>query len=117
MEIYIKAPGDPNYDSNQFQNDEEIVMMLTQIETLIFTNKGDVIGNRDFGLNLGDYVYSFMYNDIMLKGLIESAISEYIPLSNKFPVTVNVEFTNETEKNVVYIDISIDNRYGIGLYV
>ena len=117
MELYIKAIGDPNFDADQLQADEDIQMLLTQIETLIFTNKGDVLGNPDFGLNIDDYVYSFRYNDTMLQGMIEAGISRYCPLSYKYPVSVTVEFTQETERNMVFIDITIDNRYGIGLYV
>ena len=117
MELYIKSLGDPNFQYDQLQVDEEIQMMLTQIETLIFTAKGDVMGAPEFGLNLEDYVYSFMYNDDMLKGLVSNAISNFIPLSNKYPVEVNVEYTTQSDRNAVYIDIIIDNRYGIGLYV
>jgi hypothetical protein len=117
MELYIKSAGDPNFDSEQLQVDEDIQLLLTQIETLIFTNKGDVMGVPEFGLNLEDYVYSFMYNDDMLKGLVSNAISQFIPLSNKYPVNVTVEYVTESERNAVYIDIVIDNRYGIGLYV
>jgi hypothetical protein len=117
MEFYVKTIGDPNFDAEQMQADEDIQMLLTQIETLIFTNKGEVIGNADFGLNIEDYVYSFRYNDTMLQNMIENAIYTYVPLSYKYPVSVRVEFTSETERNIVFIDISIDNRYGIGLYI
>ena len=117
MELYIKTIGDPNFRDDQLQSDEEIQMMLTQIETLIFTNKGEVLGNPEFGLNLDDYVYSFRYNDDMLKGVVSSAISQHVPLSNKYPVNVTVDYTTESDRNAVYIDITIDNRYGIGLYV
>lgn len=117
MELYIKTLGDPNFDADQLQADEDIQMLLTQIETLIFTNKGEVMGNPDFGLNLEDYVYSFRYNDTMLQGMVEAGIDRFCPLSYKYPVSVNVEFTTEKERNMVFIDITIDNRYGIGLYV
>ncbi len=117
MELYIKTIGDPNFRDDQLQSDEEIQLMLTQIETLIFTNRGEVMGQPGFGLNLEDYVYSLMYNDDMLKGVVSNAISQWVPLSNKFPVDVNVEYTTESDRNAVYIDITIDNRYGIGLYI
>jgi hypothetical protein len=117
MELYIKTLGDPNYRDDQMQSDEEILMMLTQIETLVFTNKGEVMGDPEFGLNLEDYVYSFMYNDDMLRGVVNNAIIQYIPLSSKYPVSVTVEYTTQSDRNAVYIDITIDNKYGIGLYI
>ena len=117
MELYIKTLGDPNFDADQLQSDDDIQMLLTQIETLIFTNKGEVMGNSEFGLNIEDYVYSFRYNDNMLQSMISEGIYRYCPLSYKYPVNVSVEFTEETERNMVFIDITIDGRYVIGLYV
>jgi hypothetical protein len=75
------------------------------------------MGDPDFGLNLEDYVYSFRYNDTMLQGVVQSAISRYIPLAAKIPVHVIVEFAQETERNLVFIDISIDYRFGITIAI
>jgi len=117
MEFYIKDIGDPGYDVNTLQVDEEIGMLLTQIEMCLFTKKGDVLGAVNFGANLEDYVYSFMYNDGMLKGVITDQFDTYIPLAKKYNTTVSVDFLSQTEKNVVFIDITIDNRYKIEVYV
>jgi len=117
MELYIKAIGDPNFDPDQLQVDEDIALILTQIENLLFTVKGDVMGEPEFGLNLEDYVYSFMYNDTMLQGVVKEAISRWIPLSAKIPVNVTVEFASFTDKNVVFIDIIVDYRYGITISI
>lgn len=117
MELYIKSLEDPNYDENQLQIDEDIALIISQIETLVFTAKGDVMGDPEFGLNLEDYVYSFMYNDTMLQGVVQNAISRYIPLSASIPVNVTVEFAELTERNVVYIDITIDYRFGITIAI
>ena len=117
MELYIKSIEDPNYDENQLQIDEDIALIISQIETLVFTQKGDVMGDPDFGLNLEDYVYSFRYNDTMLQGVVQSAISRYVPLSAKIPVHVTVEFAQQTERNVVFIDIAIDYRFGITIAI
>ena len=117
MELYIKSNTDPNWRPDQLQVDEELAMLLTQIETLFFTNKGDVIGNPDFGLNLEDYVYSFRYNDSMLQGVVKAAINDYIPLANNYKVDVEVEFTEETQRSIVLINVIINDTYGIGLSI
>jgi hypothetical protein len=117
MDLYIKSLEDPNYDENQLQVDEDIALIISQIETLVFTQRGDVMGDPDFGLNLEDYVYSFRYNDTMLQGVVQSAISRNIPLAAKIPVHVTVEFASLTEKNVVFIDITIDYRFGITIAI
>lgn len=117
MEFYIKNIEDPGFDPNTIQLDEEIGMLLTQIEMCLFTKKGDVLGDTDFGANLEDYVYSFMYNDGMLKTVINDQFNRYIPLARKYNTRVDVEFLSQTERNVVFVDITIDNRYKIEVYI
>ena len=56
MEFYIKDIGDPHYDNTELQSSSEIAMLLTQIETLLFTRIGDVMGDPEFGANIDDYV-------------------------------------------------------------
>jgi hypothetical protein len=117
MEFYIKNIEDPSFNFNTLQIDEELGMLLTQIEMCLFTKKGDVLGDVNFGANLEDYVYSFMFNDSMLKNVISQQFNDYIPLAKKYNTTVNVDFLSQTERNVVFIDITVDNRYKIEVYV
>ena len=53
----------------------------------------------------------------MLQGVVQSAISRYVPLSASIPVHVTVEFAQQTERNVVFIDIAIDYRFGITIAI
>ena len=41
MELYIKYLSDPNYDETQVQTNDEIEMLITQIQTVLFTNTGE----------------------------------------------------------------------------
>ena len=117
MEFYIKAQGDPGFDPTEMENYSELSRLLTQIETVIFTRKGDVLGNPDFGANLEDYVYSLSYNDYLLKKVVAEQIFQFCPLAQKFNVTVDVDFTKEVDRHAVFIDIRVDNRYQVGVYV
>jgi|TARA_B110000908_G_C10267533_1_gene465919 hypothetical protein len=117
MEFYIKNMEDPGFDASFMQSDEEIGMLLTQIETCIFTKKGDVLGDPAFGANLEDYVYSFMFNDSMLKNVITEQFNRYIPLARKYNTQVEVEFLGQNERNVVFVDITIDNTYKVEIYI
>ena len=99
------------------ENYSEISRLLTQIETVLFTRKGDVLGNPEFGANLEDYVYSLSYNDYLLKKVVAEQIFQFCPLAQKFNVTVDVDFTKEVDRHAVFIDIRVDNRYQVGVYV
>jgi hypothetical protein len=117
MEFYIKKYGDPKFDISQMEVDDEIAEILIQLETLLFTTKGSVLGDPDFGLNLDDYVYSFRYNDNMLVKLIREDINKFIPLSKKYNVDVTVDFTEEVDRHIVFISLVVDAKYQIGLYI
>ena len=117
MEFYIKKDGDPRFDVSQMEIDGDISEILIQIETLLFTSKGSVLGDPDFGLNLDDYVYSFRYNDDMLATEVSKAISRFVPLSKKYSVDVTVDFTDEIDRHLVFISIVVDAKYQVGLYI
>ena len=117
MEFYIKKDGDPRFDISQMEIDGDISEILIQIETLLFTTKGSVLGDPDFGLNLDDYVYSFRYNDNMLVGVVRDAISRFVPLSKKYNVDVTVDFTDEVDRHLVFVSIVIDAKYQVGLFI
>lgn len=117
MEFYVKTLGDAKFNSDKIQQDDDISMLLTQIETILFTKKGSVLGQPGFGSNLEDYVYELRYNDYLLKKEIEEQITRYIPLARKFNVSVNVEFTDEIDRHVVFLDITVDSRFQLGVYI
>lgn len=117
MEFYVKNIGDPKYQSDKLQQDDEIAQLLTQIETLLFTRRGDVLGNPDFGVNLEDYVYEFQYNNYQIKNIVVNQIASYIPLAGKYNVKVNVDFTEETDRSVMFLDITIDARIKLGIFI
>ena len=117
MEFYIKDIGDPHYDNTEVQSSSEIAMLLIQIETLLFTRKGDVMGDPEFGANLDDYVYSLRYNETMLKGIIEKQLAYYVPLAAKYNTTVDVHFTDEDTRHLLFVDIIVDSSYQLALFI
>lgn len=117
MEFYIKNIGDPKYQSDKMQQDDEIAMLITQIETVLFTRRGSVLGNPDFGANLEDYVYEFQYNDYQIKSLVNRQISRYVPLASKYNVNVEVDFTEESDRYVMFLDITIDASIKLGIFI
>jgi len=117
MEFYVKSLNDPNYSPGKMQQDDDISMLLTQIETILYTKKGEVLGDPEFGASLEEYVYEFRYNDFLLKRVIEEQITNYVPLATRYPVDVNINFTTEVDRHVLFVDITVDSRIQLGVYV
>ena len=117
MDFYIKTFGDPSHNPTKLQTSAEVSQLITQLETLIFTKKGEVLGNPNFGLDLEKYIYTLQYNPNMLRGEVEKEIYNNIPLAEKYNVQVDVETADLHSSVVMYIDIIIDSTYQIRLEV
>jgi phage baseplate assembly protein W len=111
MDFYIKYIGDPNYNATQLQNNGEIEQLITQIETILFTRKTEVLGTPEFGCNLEDLVYSLNQNEFNIKQEIQNQINSYCPLATKYRVGVDVKFFKGEVRDIAYIDIVIDSKY------
>jgi phage baseplate assembly protein W len=111
MEFYIKYIGDPNYQADQVQNNGEIEQLITQIETTLFTDTGDVLGSPDFGCALEDMIYELNQTESAIKNVIDSQIRSYCPLAGKYNVVSKVSFFKGEVRDIAYIDITIDSKY------
>lgn len=117
MELYIKTIGDPNFVPGRVDSQSEIAQLITQIETVLFTNRGEVLGNSAFGCSLEDLVYSLNYNNFRIKSLIEQQLDRYCPLASKYKVTAEVSFLKGTSRDIALVDITINNEYQLRVTV
>lgn len=117
MEFYIRAYGDPNFDPSKIHSESELAMALTQIETILFTNRGEVMGDSYFGANLEDLVYSLNYNEGQIIGVINEQLDLYSPLAKKLGASVSVSFFKGTTRDIAQIDIVLDSKYQVGVYI
>jgi|TARA_B110000908_G_scaffold169285_1_gene226104 phage baseplate assembly protein W len=113
MELYIKYPSDPNYDVDQIQTNGEIEMLITQIQTILFTDSGEVMGDHKFGCDLESLIYDFNSSEHNIKSVIVDQLNAYCPLASKYDVAVNVDFVQGEVRDIAFIDITIDSRYAI----
>ena len=117
MELYINIPGDPNYDPKIVSSQNEVEQLKTQIEMILFTKKGDVMGNPNFGANIEDLIYEFNFNEDSLKREIMEQLMSYCPLSNKYNVKVDVKFTRGLIRDAAQLEITIDNKKAVEVLV
>jgi hypothetical protein len=111
MELYIKTIGDPNYIANEIVIEDEVEMLISQIEVVLFTKKGDILGNPDLGCNLDELIYEFNFTGFRIKKLVTDQIMDYCPLAKKYTVEVDVNFQKGDVRDVAFIDILIENKY------
>jgi phage baseplate assembly protein W len=117
MELYVKTIEDPGHDENQIHTNNEISQLITQIETMLFTTKGSVLGEPDFGADLETLIYELDANEAQVGALINQQLEMYIPLSEKYDTDVNITFQRGEIRDVANLNIIIDGQYLVGVNI
>jgi len=78
-DFVIRYPGHPKYEPNRIVEDDEVEVIVQKLEMLLFTNKGEVLGDLNIGINLEYYLWQTNVTTGNLKNLVEEQISTYIP--------------------------------------
>lgn len=112
--IYNKILGDPDYDSNKLEVNDEVSILLQQIEMLLFTRKNTVLGYPTMGIDLENMLYALNASMGTIRNTIYNQISAYCPLASKHKVIVDVKIYRGTNRDIGVIDIIVeDKRTGI----
>lgn len=117
IDIYNKLPTDQNWKP-RLETEDEIEQILSQVKMVLGTEKGDVLGDYYFGLNLKKYIFSMGYNKEELETLITSSILENIAYdTSKYSVKITVDFghdvTNASDYAVLTVVIDGSKYMGI----
>ena len=115
-DFYIRSVNEEKYINDLREIDDDISLLLSQIELLLNTREGDLLGDIEFGVRLEDYIFTFGRNEAEIKNHIADKIFKYcnIELLQKYPVHVDTKFFTTNTNDVCLIDIYIDGRKTIG---
>jgi hypothetical protein len=108
-EIYFRDQNDPKFRADQVEVTDDLEATIQQIMMTIFTKKGEVLGEPDFGLNLDNYLFEFDVDPIDLSRAAQDQIYGYIPETKKRRITIEPSLYPDTVSNrdilVLLIDI------------
>ena len=62
-EIYLRDASDPRYNPRLLEINDPIEAILSKIRMLIYTNKGEVLGEPDLGMNLESRLFEFLMDE------------------------------------------------------
>ena len=57
QDFYMRSPGDPKYKEGILQTSEDIEEAISQIRMTLLTEKGEVLGEPDFGIDVNRYLF------------------------------------------------------------
>jgi hypothetical protein len=117
IDFYLRIPTDPNYDENEIELDVDIQNFQQQLEMILTTRKGDILGDPQFGANLEDYVWS-NYSSSQIRSEIQTQIAIYCQdLASKIPCDVDVNFIKGEIYDTILVDLILDGTKVMGIAV
>lgn len=116
-EIYIRDENDPYYNSKTVDFSDDMEYVLTQIRVILGTEKGDVLGSPNFGVNLEDYIFKTKFNSTKICSIINEQLNMYID-ARGMEVSTDLKF-GDSGKGYDYalLDIYINGDKALGFLV
>ncbi len=103
----IRGKDHPKYSSTRVLEDRTVEFVVQKLENVLFTNKGDVLGDPDFGANLEFYLWSTNVPVGKIEQQIRNQIEIYIPELKTFQYTLAVEIYEGTVRDILQVNIKI----------
>jgi hypothetical protein len=106
IDFYIGYPGHPRFRSPEFIEDDVVRVIVQKYEMIIFSNKGDILGEPNLGSNLVELLHETRLSSESIQGEIMAQIADYIPEIDNITYELLVEFYDDPERHQEYMEIS-----------
>lgn len=116
-DFYIKYPGHPSFNESQLIQDEIVRVIVQKYEMILFTNKGEVFANLDFGGDLERILHQTRVSARYVEKNLNEQISKYIPELTGISYNLSVSFTPNPENysDMMFVDFKIKD-YQVNAY-
>ena len=107
-DCYVKYEGHPRYSPLEVIEDEIVEVIVQKIEVLLFTNRGELLGEPGFGADLEKYLHETRVSGDFVERQIIEQIAEYIPELDSFGYTLDVTFAENPNSfsDIMFVGIS-----------
>jgi hypothetical protein len=111
-DFYVLYRGHPRYTTGEINESEVINVIIQKYEVMLFTNKGEVLGDPNFGANLLDILYQTKVSSQFVKSKIEEQIQIYIPELSGIDYSLNVAFVQDPERfqDIMFVNLRFSDR-------
>lgn len=110
-DFYIKYPGHPRFTDLTYIEDDVIRVIIQKYEMILFTNKGELLGDPNFGGDLTALLHETMLSNTAIEGDLRAQIADYIPeLDNvNYQLTVEINQDPDNYQEYMYIFFSLND--------
>lgn len=105
IDFYIGYPGHPRFKTPDIIEDDVIRVIIQKYEMILFTNKGDLLGDPNFGASLEELLHETRLSAEVIEGDIKAQIADYIQEVDNIDYSLKVEFFEDPERFQEYMVI------------
>jgi hypothetical protein len=106
IDFYIHYPGHPDYIPLELIEDDVVKVIIQKYEMILFTNKGEVLGEPNFGGDLTLLLHETKLSSESIQGDLMAQIADYIPEIDKMSYELTVNFYDDPERYQEYMEIN-----------
>jgi phage baseplate assembly protein W len=107
-DFYMRTPDDPKYRANQVEIADDLEATLQGIRMTLFTNKGEVLGDPDFGVSLNNYLFEFSIDPFAVAREAADQINRYVGETRKRKIEVKPSIYADQTSNRDILVLLID---------
>jgi hypothetical protein len=108
-DFYTRTMEDPKYLGDRVEISDELESAIQQVKMTLFTKKGEVLGEPDFGIDLDSYLFEYSVDPMSLSQDATSQINKYVAEARKRQISVSPSMYPDDRSNrdifVLLIDI------------
>lgn len=110
-DFYILYNGDPNFTPNQLIEDEVIRVIIQKYQLILFSAKGDMLGDPNFGADLLVLLYQTKVSANNVKKILNEQIKTYVPelLIGNYQLDVIFTQAPYNYQDIMYIKMAFSN--------
>lgn len=106
IDFYIGYPGHPMYKSSELIEDDVVRVIVQKYEMILFTNKGDILNEPNFGGDLQLLLHETRLSSDSIEGDLRAQIADYIPEIDGIGYGLSVEFFDDLTRHIEYMVIN-----------
>lgn len=104
-DFYISFPGHPRFNDTKIIEDELIRVIVQKWEMVIFTNRGELFYDPNFGGDLPRYLHETRLSAETIESSLRGQIRQYIPELESLTYTLKVNIYEDPERYQEYMEV------------
>lgn len=105
----MREEADPAYQEGRLEVYDDLESAIQQIRMTLFTKKGEVLGEPNFGLDVEKYLFSYNIDPFVLSKEADQQINSYVSEARKRAFKISPASYNDTksERQIFVLNIEV----------